>query len=75
MVGRYPFTATAVTLALVGAAAPAATAHQPTTDGTWRTDGYSTVLFIRHGTPSSLRRSSTRTKDSAFDRAVKVLND
>ncbi|MEW2373747.1 S41 family peptidase [Streptomyces sp. NPDC006656] len=43
-------TATAVALALVGAAAPAATAHQPTTDGIWRTDGYGTVLSIRKGT-------------------------
>ncbi|MFE9847051.1 S41 family peptidase [Streptomyces goshikiensis] len=42
-------TATAVVLALVGAAAPAATAHQPATDGTWRTDGYGTVLSIRNG--------------------------
>lgn len=43
-------TATAVALALVGAAAPAATAHQPATDGIWRTDGYGTVLSIRNGT-------------------------
>ncbi|CAI4168946.1 hypothetical protein CCOS2040_17005 [Streptomyces albidoflavus] len=43
-------TATAVALALVGPAAPAATAHQPATDGIWRTDGYGTVLSIRNGT-------------------------
>ncbi|WP_217383215.1 S41 family peptidase [Streptomyces sp. NK08203] len=43
-------TATAVALALVGPAAPAATAHQPATDGIWRTDGYGTVLSIRSGT-------------------------
>ncbi|MFI9213083.1 S41 family peptidase [Streptomyces sp. NPDC053253] len=57
-------TATAVALALVGAVAPAATAHQPATtahqpastahqaatDGIWRTDGYGTVLSIRNGT-------------------------
>ncbi|MGW1111656.1 S41 family peptidase [Streptomyces albidoflavus] len=43
-------TATAVALALVGQAAPAATAHQPATDGIWRTDGYGTVLSIRNGT-------------------------
>ncbi|MFB7608700.1 S41 family peptidase [Streptomyces gardneri] len=45
-------TATAVALALVGAVAPAATAaaHQPVTDGVWRTDGYGTVLSIRNGT-------------------------
>ncbi|MGW7141361.1 S41 family peptidase [Streptomyces xanthophaeus] len=43
-------TATAVALALVGAAAPAATAHQSATDGIWRTDGYGTVLSIRNGT-------------------------
>ncbi len=43
-------TATAVALALVGPAAPAATAHQPDTDGIWRTDGYGTVLSIRNGT-------------------------
>ncbi|MFE5535464.1 S41 family peptidase [Streptomyces sp. NPDC056492] len=43
-------TATAVALALVGAAATAATAHQPVTDGIWRTDGYGTVLSIRNGT-------------------------
>ncbi|MYT24256.1 protease [Streptomyces sp. SID7760] len=42
-------TATAVVLALVGAAAPAATAHQPAIDGIWRTDGYGTVLSIRNG--------------------------
>ncbi|ALM39808.1 S41 family peptidase [Streptomyces sp. FR-008] len=42
-------TATAVALALVGPAAPAATAHQPDTDGIWRTDGYGTVLSIRNG--------------------------
>ncbi|MEU5356086.1 S41 family peptidase [Streptomyces albidoflavus] len=43
-------TATAVALALVGPAAPAATAHQRATDGIWRTDGYGTVLSIRNGT-------------------------
>ncbi|RZD67709.1 protease [Streptomyces albidoflavus] len=43
-------TATAVALALVGQAAPAATAHQRATDGIWRTDGYGTVLSIRNGT-------------------------
>ncbi|MEV6452641.1 S41 family peptidase [Streptomyces anulatus] len=43
-------TAAAVALALVGGAAPAATAYQPTTDGTWRMDGYGTVLSIRNGT-------------------------
>ncbi|MEU7511856.1 S41 family peptidase [Streptomyces sp. NPDC042898] len=43
-------TATAVVLALVGAVAPAATAHQAATDGIWRTDGYGTVLSIRNGT-------------------------
>ncbi|WP_327134789.1 S41 family peptidase [Streptomyces sp. NBC_01343] len=43
-------TATAVALALVATAAPAATAHQPATDGIWRTDGYGTVLSIRNGT-------------------------
>ncbi|MFH9726356.1 S41 family peptidase [Streptomyces sp. NPDC017254] len=43
-------TATAVALALVGGAASAAAAHQPTTDGTWRMDGYGTVLSIRNGT-------------------------
>ncbi|MFB0633246.1 S41 family peptidase [Streptomyces sp. AB3(2024)] len=43
-------TATAVALALVIAAAPAATARQPATDGIWRTDGYGTVLSIRDGT-------------------------
>lgn len=31
-------TATAAALALAGQAAPAATAHQPTTDGFWRMD-------------------------------------
>ncbi|MFJ3516927.1 S41 family peptidase [Streptomyces sp. NPDC090131] len=43
-------TATAVVLALVCAAAPTATAHQPAADGIWRTDGYGTVLSIRNGT-------------------------
>ncbi|MER0450061.1 S41 family peptidase [Streptomyces sp. Edi4] len=43
-------TATAVALALAGGAAPAAAAHQPTTDGIWRMDGYGTVLSIRNGT-------------------------
>ncbi|MET9499667.1 S41 family peptidase [Streptomyces sp. NPDC006552] len=43
-------TATAAALALVGQAAPAATAHQSTTDGIWRMDGYGTVLSIRNGT-------------------------
>ncbi|MGW2770790.1 S41 family peptidase [Streptomyces sp. NPDC001275] len=43
-------TATAVALALAGQAAPAANAHQPTTDGIWRMDGYGTVLSIRNGT-------------------------
>ncbi|WP_434795166.1 S41 family peptidase [Streptomyces albidoflavus] len=43
-------TATAVALALAGQAVPAATAHQPDTDGIWRTDGYGTVLSIRNGT-------------------------
>ncbi|MFJ1862330.1 S41 family peptidase [Streptomyces anulatus] len=43
-------TAAAVAPALAGGAAPAATAHQPTTDGTWRMDGYGTVLSIRNGT-------------------------
>ncbi|MEU8587715.1 S41 family peptidase [Streptomyces sp. NPDC048664] len=43
-------TATAVALALAGQVAPASTAHQPTTDGIWRMDGYGTVLSIRDGT-------------------------
>lgn len=44
-------TVTAVALAaLAGQAAPATTAHQPTTDGIWRMDGYGTVLSIRNGT-------------------------
>lgn len=58
-------TAAAVALALAGGAAPAATAHQsaatahqrdpatahgPATEGTWRMDGYGTVVSIRGGT-------------------------
>lgn len=58
-------TAAAVALALAVGAAPAATAHQsaatahqrdpatahgPATDGTWRMDGYGTVVSIRGGT-------------------------
>ncbi|RST12467.1 protease [Streptomyces sp. WAC05374] len=43
-------TATAVALTLAAGAAPAATAQQPSTDGTWRMDGYGTVLSIRNGT-------------------------
>lgn len=44
-------TATAVALALIGTAAPAATAHQLAgADGLWRMDGYGTVLSIRNGT-------------------------
>ncbi|MFD8141596.1 S41 family peptidase [Streptomyces sp. NPDC059708] len=43
-------TAATLALTLVGAAAPAATARPPATDGIWRTDGYGTVLSIRNGT-------------------------
>ncbi|MET9610725.1 S41 family peptidase [Streptomyces sp. NPDC006512] len=43
-------TATTAVLALAAGTAPAATAQQPGTEGTWRTDGYGTVLSIRNGT-------------------------
>lgn len=47
---RIVTAAAAVAVALACGAAPAATAHQPTADGTWRMDGYGTVLSIRNGT-------------------------
>ncbi|MFF7146548.1 S41 family peptidase [Streptomyces jietaisiensis] len=50
--------ATAAALALVGQTAPAVSAHQPTTDGIWRMDGYGTVLSLRDGT---LREYQTTT--------------
>ncbi|MGW6062017.1 S41 family peptidase [Streptomyces sp. NPDC055189] len=60
-----PATAAVVALALVGAVAPTATAHQPTgtapgatTDGIWRMDGYGTVLFIRNGTLQEYQTTS-----------------
>jgi hypothetical protein len=51
-------TATAVALALVGATAPAATAHPSATDGIRRTDGYGTVLSIRNGTLQECRTTT-----------------
>ncbi|MFD7840074.1 S41 family peptidase [Streptomyces sp. NPDC059761] len=71
-------TATVVALALVGGAAPAATAQQPTTDGIWRMDGYGTVLSIRNGafqeyqttTVSCLKgNSATRTGPGTYTTA------
>ncbi|MFH9126250.1 S41 family peptidase [Streptomyces griseoaurantiacus] len=49
---------TAAAPALVGQTAPAVSAHQPTTDGIWRMDGYGTVLSLRDGT---LREYQTTT--------------
>lgn len=49
---------TAAAPALVGRTAPTVSAHQPTTDGIWRMDGYGTVLSLRDGT---LREYQTTT--------------
>ncbi|MFF9651238.1 S41 family peptidase [Streptomyces sp. NPDC014622] len=42
-------TTTAIALALVGGAVPAAIAQGPTTEGIWRMDGYGTVLSLHNG--------------------------